>query len=207
VSTHAGHDPGKRSGAVACVQWVNPMSGPPKKYDRRGKKSDPARRGKMEPTVGPGEFACLAAFAWKLLARGCVVTDRDGHEATFAHLADVGAYIGARLPPGYTLTNEDQFIGKNATTAMILARACEAVSIGLAVGQVGETKVVNSQTWRAQVGGLAGLSAKDAAKAAIRVADWLSPGGLGALATNDHAADALCSAAGGAIARAHNRPS
>jgi len=169
-----GIDPGK-TGAAALVRWSRPES----------------------PTDA---FDLVAAFAWTETARGVVLTSWTGEETALSALGLIGPILAAHGGGPYTVCMEGLFVGKNAATSMTLAESAGEVIAGLRAYQRGETLRPNPSTWRGRMLGSAALSAKAAARRAVEVAPLRVRGGLGALAKNDHAADAALIACWGAVA-------
>lgn len=174
-----GIDPGK-TGAAALVRWARPES--------------------------PSDaFDLLSAFAWTETARGVVLTSWLGEDTTLSALGLIGPVLASRGGP-YAVCMEGLFVGKGHASSITLAESAGEVIAGLRAYQQGETLRPHASTWRARMLGSASLSAKAAARRAVEVAPLRVRGGLGALARNDHAADAALIACWGAVEAARKTP-
>lgn len=169
-----GIDPGK-TGAAALVRWARPES-------------------------ATDAFDLLAAFAWAETARGVVLTSWQGEDATLSALGLIGPVLAARGGP-YTVCMEGLYLPSMswAPSVIALAESAGEVVAGLRAHQAGPTLRPHPSTWRGRMLGSAALKARDAARRAIEVAPLRVRGGLGALASNEHAADAALIACWGAV--------
>lgn len=167
-------DPGK-TGAAALVRWARPES-------------------------ATDAFDLLAAFAWTETARGVVLRSWLGEDTTLSALGLIGPILAARGGP-YTVCMEALFVPSlaRAPSCLVLAEAAGEVIGGLRAYQRGETLRPHPSTWRGRMLGSASLTAKAAARRALEVAPLRVRAGLGALAGNEHAADAALMACWGAV--------
>lgn len=169
-----GIDPGAEAGACALVRYTP---------------QDPGR-------VQPGDVTVESVLAWRRRTHGYELADGTGAEwrvGTLYAVALSAAVVSARV------SCEALFVGHgNPASALALAEACGVLLGPFTVFDPLPLRP-HPSTWRGRILGLGRPTAKQAAARAIEVVEHLAPGELGPLATNDHAADAVCLGLYGAI--------